>query len=86
MGPDLRSRRVKPIREPSSFSIISWQRSGLIAWFWGGVLGWGPRAQAIVFTTEEEAACECRQIRIWPGEDCLLPKVMDANELRQKYG
>lgn len=66
--------------------IVVWQKGGLIPWFWGGHLKWGPSTQAVFFMREEDAAHEARQIRDLPPEGPGIPAVVDVARFNKKHG
>lgn len=78
------ARRSK--RVPRRYFIVAWQTSGLIAWFWGGSLGWGPSDQAVFFVLEEEATRERMRIKIPVQVDLRSPEVVEVGRFNKKYG
>lgn len=77
-------RRRKALRR---FCIVSWQRGGLIAWFWGGYWSWGPSERAVFFVREEDADRERLQIKSagTPG-NLEPPAVVEVGRFNRKYG
>jgi hypothetical protein len=69
------------------YCIVVWQKGGLIPWFWGGHLKWGPATQAVFFMREEDAGHEARQIRDFPSSEAHgLPEVIDVARFNKKHG
>lgn len=69
------------------YCIVAWQNGGLIAWFWGGHLGWGPSEQAVFFVREDDAARERLQIRNpAPHGKMQIPEVVELGRFNKKYG
>jgi hypothetical protein len=71
---------------PRRYCVVAWQTSGLIAWFWGGSLGWGRSEQAVFFVREEDAVRERTQIKNPVVVDLQLPQVVEVGQFNKKYG
>jgi hypothetical protein len=76
----------RPKRAPRRYCIVAWQTSGLIAWFWGGHLGWGPSEQAVFFAKEEDAERERMRIKTPVVVDLQSPGVVEVGRFNKKYG
>lgn len=77
-------RRRRPLRR---FCILSWQRGGLIAWFWGRCRGWGPSERAVFFVRQEDAEHECLRIHgDRHHEGFGTPMVVEVGRFNKKYG
>lgn len=74
-------------RAPRRFCIVCWQAGGLIAWFWGVNLRWGPSEHAVFFLREEDAARERLQIKSYASHgDLQTPEVVEVSRFNKKYG
>lgn len=86
-APRRRRAPAQRIRKSRYFCIVAWHKGGLIPWFWGGHLKWGPASHAVFFMREEDARHEAVQIRdIPPSEGGGLPQVVDVKRLNRKHG
>lgn len=72
--------------KPRYFCIVIWQKGGLIPWYWGGILKWGPATQAVFFMDEAAAGSEMRKIRESPCSECERPGVVDVAKFNKKHG
>lgn len=74
------------VPKPRYYCIVVWQKGGLIPWFWGGHLKWGPSTQAVFFVREEDAGHEAREIRDPASEAQGIPEVVEVARFNKEHG